>query len=59
MKNKQTLLIWGSLLILIGLIVLLINFNLIEISFAILKYWPLIFIWLGIELILRYFFQKK
>ncbi|MFA5879353.1 MAG: DUF5668 domain-containing protein [Candidatus Margulisiibacteriota bacterium] len=58
MKNKQKFLISGLLLIIIGLIILFLNFDFLEISFNILKYWPLIFIWLGIELIIRYFYNK-
>ena len=45
----------GILFIALGLIFLLNNLNLIEVSLAelIRVYWPVIFIWLGVDKLLR------
>ena len=45
----------GILFIALGLIFLLNNLNLIEVSLAelIRVYWPVIFIWIGVEKLLR------
>ena len=45
----------GILFILLGILFLLNNFNLIEISLTelIRNYWPIILIWIGVEKLLR------
>ena len=45
----------GILFIVLGLIFLLNNLNIIELSLAelIRVYWPVIFIWIGVEKLLR------
>ena len=45
----------GILFIFLGLIFLLNNFNLIEVSLAelIRVYWPVILIWIGVDKLLR------
>ena len=57
--KKSRLLLYGLLLIILGLIILLTNFKIISFSFDLLKFWPLLFIWLGLELILKFFFDNK
>lgn len=50
----------AGLLIGIGIFFVLINLQLIHISiWKIIKFWPLILIFIGIELILRYLFKKQ
>jgi hypothetical protein len=50
---------WAVFFIIVGIVMFLINFQIIKINYQILKYWPAVLIYLGVELILNYFFDKS
>lgn len=57
MTAHQNSWLWvGAGVMLFGALAMMVNYNVVTLNLNLLKFWPAILIFIGIELILRYFF---
>jgi len=60
MIASQNSWLWvGTVVMVFGAVAMMVNYNVVTLNLNLLKFWPGILIFIGIELILRYFFPNS